>query len=36
VVRTIPVGVYPRRIAFTADGSIAIVANESGSVQLIY
>ena len=36
VVRTIPVSGLPRRIAFTADGSTAIVANESGSVQLIY
>ena len=36
VVHTIPVGGLPRRIAFTADGSTAIVANESGSVQIIY
>jgi YVTN family beta-propeller protein len=36
VVQTIPVGGMPRRIAFTPDGSTAVVANESGSVQLIH
>jgi len=35
VVQTIPVGGLPRRIAFTADGSTAVVANEAGSVQII-
>jgi YVTN family beta-propeller protein len=35
VVQTIPVGGMPRRIAFTADGTTAIVANEAGSVQII-
>jgi YVTN family beta-propeller protein len=35
VVWTIPVGGMPRRIAFTVDGSTAVVANEAGSVQII-
>jgi YVTN family beta-propeller protein len=36
VVKTISVGGSPKRIAFTPDGSLAIVANQSGSAQLIY
>jgi DNA-binding beta-propeller fold protein YncE len=36
IVKSYPVGGVVRRIAFTSSGNLAIVANESGWVDLIH